>query len=466
MSPIQGADLCRVTIVGPQRRLDISVPVDVPFAELFPTILRHAGQNLADIGLGHGGWVLQRLDGPPLDPAGTPAQVNLRDGELIYLRPGMSQLPELAFDDVADVVASGVNDRPDRWRPEYTRRFMIYAAGAFLLAGVVPLLLSGPPWVAPSVVAGTVSVLLLLSGVVLSRAAGDSQAGAILGYAGLPYAFVGGWLGAGRSAGIGHLGATNVTAGLAAVTAVAAVAAVGIAGDALPIFLGAAAAALLGTAGAGVDSAVSGVNAAGVAAATLAVALAFTPLMPTIAFRAARVTLPPIPTSPADLRQDKLTVDGKTVLQRTVRADRFVTGISAAIGLVGFAGLVPLAFTHGWLARISCAASAIALLLRSRIFRGRAQRLWFMAPGVAGFLLLATGMSVDASQRAILAGVLVPMLVIAAIVIGVGSWLPDHRLSPFWGRMADIIDLLVVISLIPLALGVLGLYGRIRGLSG
>jgi type VII secretion integral membrane protein EccD len=466
VSPIQGADLCRVTIVGPQRRLDISIPVDVPFAELFPTILRHAGQNLADIGLGHGGWVLQRLDGPPLDPAGTPAQVNLRDGELIYLRPGMSQLPELAFDDVADVVASGVNDRPDRWRPEYTRRFMTYAAGALLLAGVVLLLLSGPPWVAPSIAAGAVSVLLLLSGVVLSRAAGDSQAGAVLGYAALPYAFVAGLLGAGRSSGITHLGVANVTAGLAAVTAVAAIAAVGIAGEALPIFLGVAAAALLGTAGAGLDSGLSGANAAGVAAVTLAVALAFTPLMPTIAFRAARVTLPPIPTSASDLRQDKLVVDGKTVLQRTVRADRFVTGIAAAIGLVGLVGLVPLAFTHGWMATTSCAASSIAMLLRSRIFRGRAQRLWFMVPGVAGFMLLAAGMAVDANQRTILAGILVPLLVVAGVVIGVGSWLPEHRPSPLWGRMADIIDLLVVISLIPLALGVLGLYGRIRGLSG
>jgi type VII secretion integral membrane protein EccD len=466
VSPIQGADLCRVTIVGPQRRLDISIPVDVPFAELFPTILRHAGQNLADIGLGHGGWVLQRLDGPPLDPAGTPSQVNLRDGELIYLRPGMSQLPELAFDDVADVVASGVNDRPDRWRPEYTRRFMIYSAGAFLLVGVGLLLLAGPPWVAPSVAAGTVSVLLVLSGVTMSRAAGDSQAGAVLGYAALPYAFVAGLLGAGRSLQLSHLGASNLAAGLAAVTAVAAVAAVGIAGDALPIFLGVAAAALLGTAGTGLDSAVSGANAAGVAAVTLAVALAFTPLMPTIAFRAARVTLPPIPTSAADLRQDKLTVDGKIVLRRTVRADRFVTGIAAAIGLVGLVGLMPLAFTHGWLARISCAVSAIALLLRSRIFRGRAQRLFFMVPGVAGFLLLAAGLAVDAAQQTILAGVLAPALLVAAIVIGVGSWLPDHRPSPFWGRMADILDLLVVIALVPLALGLLGLYGRIRGLSG
>jgi hypothetical protein len=44
--------------------------------------------------------------------------------------------------------------------------------------------------------------------------------------------------------------------------------------------------------------------------------------------------------------------------------------------------------------------------------------------------------------------------------------LPDHRPSPFWPRAADILDLLIVLSLIPLALGVAGLYAYIRGATG
>jgi hypothetical protein len=50
--------------------------------------------------------------------------------------------------------------------------------------------------------------------------------------------------------------------------------------------------------------------------------------------------------------------------------------------------------------------------------------------------------------------------------VGAGMWLPGHRSSPFWGRAAEIVDLTLVISLIPLALGVAGLYSYIRGLSG
>ena len=60
-----------------------------------------------------------------------------------------------------------------------------------------------------------------------------------------------------------------------------------------------------------------------------------------------------------------------------------------------------------------------------------------------------------------------PLLVVgAAVLVGAGMWLPAHRASPFWGRAAEILDLALVISLIPLALGVTGLFGYVRGLSG
>jgi hypothetical protein len=41
-----------------------------------------------------------------------------------------------------------------------------------------------------------------------------------------------------------------------------------------------------------------------------------------------------------------------------------------------------------------------------------------------------------------------------------------HRPSPFWGRAAEVIDLLLICALVPLALGVAGVYTDIRGLSG
>ncbi len=80
--------------------------------------------------------------------------------------------------------------------------------------------------------------------------------------------------------------------------------------DGLPVFYGVAVAALLGA----VNSAISlafDMDAAGIAAITVTVALALTPLLPGVAFKLARVQLPPVPGSAEDLRSDTLMVDGQ-----------------------------------------------------------------------------------------------------------------------------------------------------------
>jgi type VII secretion integral membrane protein EccD len=437
----------------------------MPFAELFPTVLRHAGEDLANAGLAHGGWVLQRLDEAPFDPGSTPAQAGLRDGELLHLRPGMSLLREPSFDDVADVVATGVNDRPDRWRPEFTRRFTLGTAAAALIAGTVPLLLAGPRWVVPSIAAAVIGLLLLIAGGTVSRAVGDGAAGAVLGYVALPYAFLAGALGPARATPLGHLGAPHLMAGFAAVVLVAMVAGFAI-HDGLPIFLGVALAALMGTIGAAIPFAYDGISAAGVAAVMVAVTLAFTPLIPTVAFRLARVTLPPVPASAEDLRSDTMLVDGIQVLRRTGRADRFVTGMATGIALVGLVGQVPLALSDSLVGQITCGVTALTLLLRSRIFRGRTQRLWFLVSGMAGFVMLAVGIALGATEQSTQVAVAAVMLVGALILVAVGSWLPGNRPSPFWGRAADVMELLAVIALVALAPGVIGTYSHIRGLAG
>lgn len=465
MSPTPGADLCRVTVVGPKRRLDVSLPADVPFAELFPTILRYAGDDLANVGLGHGGWVLQRLDEPPLPPSMTPNQAGIRDGQLIYLRPGMSQLPEPSFDDVADVVATGVNDKPDRWRPEYARRVAIGAGAGALVVGAAMLPFAGPPWIAPAIVAGMVGLLLVVVGVTLSRAIGDSVAGSVMGFAALPYAFVAGMLApATKSTQPWHFGASHITAGFAAVVLVAVVAGFAIA-DAVPIFLGITFAAFMGTIGTGIAFLDDGVSASGVAAVTVAVSLAVTPLIPTMAFRVARVTLPPVPRNADDLRRDTMMVDGSEVLSRTRRADRFVTGMATGIALVGLVGELVLAFGGGWAAPAACGVTAVALMLRSRVFRGRSQRLWFLLAGLAGLVMLALGRALTTDDQMMRVIVLVALVVGALIVVGVGSWLPGNRPSPFWARAADILEIVMIVGLIALAPGVLGLYGYVRGLQ-
>jgi len=465
VASVTGAELCRVTVVAPKRRIDISLPAHVPFAQFFPAILHYSGSQMADAGLAHGGWVLQRLDEAPFDGAATPAQAGLRDGEILYLRPGMSQLPELAFDDVADVVATAIKDRRDRWRPEWTRAFSlgIGAGGSAFAAAII--LLAGPSWIVPAAAAGMVSLLFIVGAVVVSRTAGDAKAGTVLAFAAFPHAFLAGLLGPARDHPFTELDALNLLAGFGVLVLVAMIAVVGV-NDGASVFWGAVVGGVLGAGGAGVALLFENLSSAGIAAIVVVVALMLTPLTPTLAFRFSKVTLPPVPQSAEDLRRDTIMVDGQQVLTRTGRADRFITGFSVGLGLVGILGQIPSAFRDGWLGPVTAAVISVLLLLRSRLFRGRVQRLALLVPGMAGLGVLALALSWEASPLTMAVGALLPLVAATILVVGVGLWLPGHRPSPFWNRAGDILEMFLLIALIPLALGECGLFAYMRGLAG
>ena len=142
-----------------------------------------------------------------------------------------------------------------------------------------------------------------------------------------------------------------------------------------------------------------------------------------------------------------------------------VIGPYARIGVA--ATVIPFtsAYARSWLGLVTCAVLACAVLLRSRLFRGMAQRLWMLVPGYGGLVLLAAGAIHGASQAQHLALGLGPLIAGAALVVGAGIWLAGNRPSPFWGRMADIADTMLIVALLPLALGVAGVFGYVRGLG-
>ncbi|QFG21678.1 type VII secretion integral membrane protein EccD [Actinomadura sp. WMMB 499] len=462
MNVTTGADLCRVIIVAPHRRVDLSLPAGIPLSHMLPTLLQVAGPDLADAGLVHSGWILQRLDEPPLDESQSLTGLGIRDGEILFFRPELAQLPEVVFDDVADVVATGVNDRPDRWRPETTRRCGLLAAAATLLAGAVAVALAGPPWHLLAAASGGMAVFLLLAGVALSRALGDAGAGAVLGYSALPYAFLGGLLAPARPVELHDLGAPHLAAASGAVTLAAAIAAFTIL-EGLPTFLGIAVTGLLGlTATAVTDG--FGVPPAGTAAFTASLCLALTALIPSLAFRLARLPLPPVPENAEELRSAQ-TFDGPTLLHRTQEADRFATGLVAAVALTGLGAHLTLLTADGWLPFTMALCLSLVLLLRARVFHGRSQRLWMIGSGLTGLAVLAFGQAPASPAMALLA-VLIPATLIATTMIVMALRLPVRKPSPFWGRAGDIADIMLIVSLLPLAMGLLNLYTWLRGLAG
>jgi hypothetical protein len=107
---------------------------------------------------------------------------------------------------------------------------------------------------------------------------------------------------------------------------------------------------------------------------------------------------------------------------------------------------------------------AAALLLRGRLFPTAAQRLPLLVGAVsivtiAGFGWMRT--TDPGSSRVLLLSV---VLVVAAGVLGATLRYSRRSPSPYLGRIADLLDVLTLMSLIPLACWVLGVFQTIQGL--
>ncbi|GGQ02603.1 type VII secretion integral membrane protein EccD [Streptosporangium pseudovulgare] len=454
--------LCHVTIVGPRKKADLALPADIPLPHVLPGLLRAMGEIGGEAATAPG-WVLQRPGGPPLDIAQSLGALGVLDGEVLYLRPREAAAPPAMFDDVADVVATGVKESAGNWTSSHTRLVGVGSAMAVLAAGAVTLVFAGPPWTASAVVAGVIALLLVVAGALVSRVVGDSFAGALVGHAALPYGFIAGLLAPAGNGGLTGLGAAHLLAAFATVGLVATIAVIAIA-DGVQGFLGTAIAAMAGAVSSGVVM-VSGASPAGVAAVTLTVLLAFSSLIPTVSFRAAGMPMPSMPTNAEELRGDNQRVDGPSVRERTLRAQAYATGMVAGLGMVALGTELYLALEDDWVAMAATVTLALTLLLRSRVFRGFGQRLWLVAAGLAGLVLFALARVAGAGGVAAIIAVM-GLMCAAAVAAGMGLWLRHGKPSPFWGRAGDILEILLIITLFPLALGVLDVYSWVRGLAG
>ncbi|GGL56142.1 type VII secretion integral membrane protein EccD [Planomonospora parontospora] len=455
--------LCHVTIVAPRVKADLALPADIPLPHILPGLLQAVGET------GGGAaavpvWVLQRIGGAPLDLGQSLGALGVLDGEVLYLRPRDAVLPPAVFDDVADVVATSVKEGPSNWEKRHTRLTGLGAAVALLLTGTVALVAAGPPWTVPAVLAAVLALLLLGAGGAVSRALGDSAAGALIGYTALPYGFLAGLLApAGLTDSPAGFGAPHLLSGFAVTVFVATAGGIAVA-DGVPGFMGTGVAAAAGAAAAGVVM-VSGASPAGVAAVTASILLALGSAVPMLSFRIARLPMPTMPTNAEELRADNQRVDGETIRERTGRAQRYATGMVAGIALTALVTQVYLLLDGRWIAIATALVLAAVLVMRARVFQGLGQRLWLTLGGVAGLAVFAVGQAVAGSGAAAIT-VVVALLWAAAVPAGLGLWLPAGRPSPFWGRAGDIIEVLLVVALFPLALGVLDVYAWVRGLAG
>jgi type VII secretion integral membrane protein EccD len=460
------AGLCRLTIRAPAKTLDLAVPADIPVADILPTLLRYSDEETEENGLNHGGWVLQRAGEQPLDEEGTLETLDLKDGEVLYLRPHSEALPEVRLDDLVDGIADVTRDRLHGWSTAASRRLLRGMIVVALLTALGMLAWPGAPALTRAVTVGAAGLLLLAGAGSASRAVGDAAAAAMLGVMAAPYLALAGWLLPGGEiageAAYHVFGARLLAAGAAG--AGGAVMGLAVVAVYTPLFFGAAmvsvAAALVGAL-----MSVFSVPMDNAAAAVTALFVIFGGFVPSLSFKLAGMRMPALPTNAQQLQEGIDPYSSSDVATRTELASGWMTALYATTGVVCSGCLVALAWRPDLPEALTAGVLSALLLLHGRGMVHVWQRLALAVPGAWGvvLLLVSAGVNLPTNDRPTL---VVGVLALAAVLAVVSWTVPGRRMSPYWGRAAELLHSLLAISLLPLTLWVLGVFGALRAING
>lgn len=474
MSTTAATGFCRVTIAAPDSRIDMALPEDIPLADLSPEILRLAGH--APLAGGPVGYSVVRRDGSVLDGARTLAAQRVLDGEVLALRPFADSLPPPVHDDVTDAVAEAVTQDRRLWDDQLLR--VAGLTGASLLAALTAVAL----WFAepvrhdmhglPGIIAGALALFLTALAMVRVRVYEDRGAAAALGLGALPHALVAG-SGALPLAADHGVGRLELLLGCATVLLFSLALAAAMPDSAAPFAATATAAGcgLLAAFGAITTEASPAVTAAVCAPVALG-ALAF---LPGVSARLVRLpigyTAPPVgfdAPNPDQLSGADAVADDARIADRARRGHQLLLGLAAgcallatlSVGILGFAG-------DGW-GRLLALATCLALITRASLFRYAVQVATLLTAGLVSLSLLVLGYSLAHSGEASdlrTVWLAVALTTGAAVMAAVALIVPRAGLAPFWGRVLDLGESMVLLSLVPLSLAVLGVYAEVRGLT-
>ncbi|MFD6529923.1 type VII secretion integral membrane protein EccD [Streptomyces sp. NPDC060184] len=465
MSDPDSTTVCRITVDGPGRSADLGVPFTVTVGALLPVLV---DRLRADDDPDDAGYVLQRLGGEPLDPAATAGSLGLRDGETLSLRRADDVLPPMFFDDLADGVAAVVGARPDRWRPELTRRLFV-GLGCLTLAVLAAFVLSASALPAGSgrevtVECGVIAVLLLAGCAVVSRSsAADPATVLVTGVAGWVFAALAGCAPRGDGRVLSLPGRHELLLGGAC--AVAASLVLFFAGRVPVKVFGALLVAALG---AEIGSCLSisldwdATTSATVVAVTMFVLSA---IAPRVVLRLAGLRVPQLPRNADELQEDVEPRSRQDVERRVAAADTCLTLFTVGASVVYAVDLVLLTRRDTWFEWLLALALAGAVALRSRGVTETGQRVALALAGTLG-LTLAVIRLLDDGGTAARASRGVILLAAAALLLLAARRLPSVRLLPIWGHTADILEMVTAIALVPLLLQHLHVYWYFRSLAG
>lgn len=445
-----------MTVISPTRRIDLALPGGITLGEIMPNILRFSGYEGGSAADVVHTWVLQRFGEDPLDPTRAIGELDIRDGETLHLRQLEAAMPDAAFDDVVDAVASATSTQP-AWRSGHSVRVALYTAAA-VLVGIPTLLLARHGGLAESLTALGLAFAAGLAAVLSARAFGARAAAIALAWMSVGLAGVGGFFLLDQgvaitvltaaacvllAAGVMGLGARVSSFGFLAVSIVA-----------LLVVIAEIVAVVLP----GHDIEIAAVGTAFV--------MALTPWLAPWSYRLARIAMPNLPSTAEALMADDTPVQSD-IVDRAVMADRLLGAFLTATAIAVVLGCVQIAQHGSWFAVALTGSIGLALMLRSRSFVALGHRLPLLVAGIVitlGTTALCLVMIPSDVIRLVVAVGIAALL--ALILTLYAASYADKIPSPVWGRFGDVFEWLAIMAIVPLVLAILNLYMFALGLAG
>jgi type VII secretion integral membrane protein EccD len=453
---VGAADLCRLTVEGPAKRADLAVPATMTMGGLLPVLLPHIASEEDRARP----WVLQRLGGGPLDIDGTAESLDLREGETLYLRPAAAAMPVMEYDDVAVGVAASVEARSDGVNPAVIRRILLSGACVGLAGYAAACFMARPAWL--TVVAlGAAAAILIVGCVVATRGFRDMIAGSVAGLYGCAFVVLAALATTRQANGTLELGHKGVL--LAAAYGVFAAAVVLVAARVPFAFFG----AVLMT---GASILISGwltlafhwppAHSVALVAIVLFVAGGRDVRM---VLRAARLRVPLLPRTAKELQEGIDPEPAEALARRVDTALGYLDSLVFSTSVMFAVACALLARGGQWADWALGPLLSVAVLLRGRSMGGAWKRAALSLSGTVGILFALITPVHDAGMMTMVE--LLAVLFAAASVLLVGARpLTDRRHPPIWAHLADRLEMLTALTLVPLLLQVLHVYAYFRAL--
>ncbi|TVL94424.1 type VII secretion integral membrane protein EccD [Streptomyces sp. SAJ15] len=488
MSSTTTTGFCRVTVVAPDSRIDVALPDDIALADLYPEILRLTRQTQSEAA--PVGYHLVRRDGTVLDGHRSLAAQRVLDGDLLSLRPFAQSLPPAVHDDVSDAIAAAVARDRTLWNERFLRNSALAGSSLLLVLMGFVLWYSDPVrhdmHSPPGVIAAVLGLLLAVFAGVRARVYGDRGSAVALGLAALPHVMIAGSgiLELDEGEGVGRL---QFLLGCACVlvVSVALVAATPV-GDAP--FVAAVLLSAFGTIASFLQI-LAEASATNTAAVSTAVAIGAIAFLPGLSARVARLPIGyvaprgavgrveldidadgPLPAEP---------VDAERIALQARRGHELLLGLLGGCSAVVVVSAAVLGFSGSMWGQLLALAGGLAMLLRARLFRYTSQVSTVLGAGISALALLILGLSLNpplSKVHELLLGngtemhvrtvwLAAAVAVGAALITAIGLIVPNKGLTPFWGRVSDLTEGALLLSLVPLCLAVLDVYTTAREMT-